>query len=270
MASTRGRNCLRGILDHGTWEIVPVISRCAGARGIMHVENTFALGVTKRMRPVPRTLCREPSSQQPAFFVTAQGQGSLDTFSPSFFVPVRVFPSPPFARPVIQRPTRLGGCRLCLSSCQLVCPALEAPPRQRIPGTCGTLFSSQRPGLASLFLISSVCHPNSPGMHFPSSLDSLQKTLATSPPLHRRYIPSPTDFVGKVCLPRITIPVFEIEPGSAHSHTTQLGTRQRPDLHSLLHKTTLGTVLRPSSKPELDSFVFRKIESSIASRDCTS
>lgn len=122
--------------------------------------------------------------------------------------------------------------------------------------------------LASLFLISSVCHPNSPGMHFPSSLDSLQKTLA----LHLRstaaIFPQPTDFVGKVCLPRITIPVFEIEPGSAHTHTSQLGTRYHAHLHTRPHKTTSQTLLRPS-KPELDSFVFWKIESFIASRNQT-
>lgn len=57
VAGTGGRNYLRGTLNRGTWETVPVISRRAGARGIMHVQNTFALGVTKRIRPVPRTWC---------------------------------------------------------------------------------------------------------------------------------------------------------------------------------------------------------------------
>ncbi|KAL2283895.1 hypothetical protein FJTKL_09650 [Diaporthe vaccinii] len=104
-------------------------------------------------------------------------------------------------------------------------------------------------------------------MHFPSSLDSPENPR-TSPPLHRCYIPSPTDFVGKVCLPRITIPVFEIEPGSAHTHTSQLGTRYHAHLYTRPHKTTSQTLLRPS-KPDLDSFVFWKIESFIASRNQT-
>lgn len=63
--------------------------------------------------------------------------------------------------------------------------------------------------------------------------------------------------------------MFEIEPASSHSQTTHLGTRQHTHLHSLLHKTTWPSLLRPSPNPELDSFVFRKIESSIASRDHT-
>lgn len=112
----------------------------------MHVDNTFALGVSKRIRPVPRTLSRLPS-QLPALFVTGQGQGSLGPLSLSFSL------SPATTRPLIQRPTGLGGCRLCLSSSQLVCPALEVSSQTTATGTmyCGTLFSSQRAGLLHSF-----------------------------------------------------------------------------------------------------------------------
>ncbi|KAJ0122995.1 hypothetical protein J7T55_011456 [Diaporthe amygdali] len=67
-------------IDKRTWEIVPVISRCAGAHGIMHVDNTFTLGGTNRIR-----------------------QGALDPLS------VFLFLSPAVARSLIQRPTGLGG-----------------------------------------------------------------------------------------------------------------------------------------------------------------
>lgn len=107
-----------------------------------------------------------------------------------------------------------------------VSPALEVPPRQqaRVQGTCVPCF---RPNVLACFtLFNFVCVSPKLPWHAFSLLSRLSTENPRSrPPLHRCYIPSPTDFVGKVCLPRITIPVFEIEPGSAHTHTSQPGNR---------------------------------------------
>lgn len=55
--------------------------------------------------------------------------------------------------------------------------------------------------LASLFLISSVCHPNSPGMHFPSSLDCLQRTLALDLRSTAAIFPHPRTSLAKSAYP---------------------------------------------------------------------
>lgn len=115
-----------------------------------------------------------------------------------------------------------------------------------------------RPNVLACFtLFNFVCVSPKLPWHASSLLSSLSPENPRSRPLlHRCYIPSPTDFVGKVCLPRLTIPVFEIEPGSAHTHTSLPGTRYHTCLHSPLHKTTSQTLLRPSAQARTRSIRF--------------
>lgn len=178
VAGTGGRNYLRGTLDRRT------LGNCTCNfpscwLGWDHARPKY-LRPWRDKEDSPGTwdlVCRGP-------FATAQGQGfpGHHPRSSSFSLWVSVT-----AWPLIQRPTRLGGCRLCLLLLPIGVPGARASSQTTgQPGTVVPCFSSQRPGLASLFLISSVCHPDSPGMRFPSSLDlSLQKPslFTCAPPL---------------------------------------------------------------------------------------
>lgn len=125
----------------------------------MHVDYTFALGVTKRIRPVPRTLCRPP-----AFFVTGQGQGSLGPLSLTHFLSLCLsfsisLPTAPAHDQAID-PKAHGSWRVPFVPLLLpigVSPALEVPPRQqaRVQGTCLPCF---RPNVLACFtLFNFVC-----------------------------------------------------------------------------------------------------------------
>lgn len=214
----------------------------------MHVENTFTLGGSERIRAVPRTSSRPPSHSCPSLCNRARAgfPGPLSlSFSPLFLHPLY---HPSHGQAI--DPEAHGSWQVPVVPLLLpigVSPALEVPPRQqaRVPCTCVPCF---RPNVLACFtLFNFVCVSPKLPWHAFSLLSRLSTENPRSrPPLHRCYIPSPTDFVGKVCLPRITIPVFEIEPGSAHTHTSQPGNRYHPHLHALLHKTTSQTLLRPS------------------------
>ena len=108
----------------------------------------------RALLPAARRLCNSPRTGFPGHFLAV------------FLCACACLPFSATTRPVIQRPTRLGGCRLCLSSCQLVCPALEVPPRQRIPGTVVPCFRPNVLGLLHSFLhLNVILSLKSLGLH---------------------------------------------------------------------------------------------------------